>query len=89
MIHAKEYPKLNITSVSPGFVDTAMTAGFGANLTPHEGCLSTLHCLFDKNVVSGYYYGSDGLRSPLTVTRDPGTPAYQGEANPDPAKYNK
>ena len=32
---------------------------------------------------------SDGLRSPMTVSRDPGTPEYAGEDDPDPAKYNK
>ena len=65
-----------------------MTKGFGANLTPEQGCESSLKCLFGE-VTSGYYYGSDGLRSPFTVTRDPGTPEYQGEANPDPLIYNK
>ena len=29
----------------------------------------------------------DWLRSPLTIRRDPGAPEYQGEVNPDPAKY--
>ena len=38
-------------------------------------------------VTSGFYYGSDGLRSPLTVGRDPGTPEYEGEEEPDPVKY--
>jgi carbonyl reductase 1 len=53
-----------------------------------QGTVSCMRCLFGE-VVSGYYYGSDGLRSPLTVTRDPGTPEYEGEADPDAAKYNK
>jgi carbonyl reductase 1 len=66
-----------------------MTKGFGAKLTPEQGCVSSIKCLFDSSVVSGYYYGSDGLRSPLTCTRDPGTPEYGGEPNPDPAIYNK
>jgi len=77
-----------VVSLSPGFIDTAMTKGFNAKLTPEQGCVSALKCLFEP-VTSGWYYGSDGLRSPLTCTRDPGTPEYQGEANPDPAKYNK
>ena len=38
-----------------------------------QGCVSALKCLFEP-VTSGYYYGSDGLRSPLTMTRDPGAP---------------
>jgi len=81
-------PNLLITSLSPGFIDTAMTAGFGARLTPAQGTVSLIRCLFGE-VVSGCYYGSDGLRSPMTVTRDPGTPEYGGEANPDAKKYNK
>lgn len=88
MIQARENPNLKVTSLSPGFIATNMTAGFGAKLTPKEGCVSALKCLFG-DVGSGWYYGSDGLRSPLTVTRDPGAPEYQGEDNPDAAKYNK
>lgn len=90
ILHAGRYPHLTITSLSPGYVETRMTGRYAGNkLTPEQGCRSLLKCLFDENVVSGAYYGSDGLRSPLTCTRDPGTPEYQGEANPDPAKYNK
>lgn len=69
------YPHLVVTSISPGFIDTPMTAGFGAKLTPEQGCASSIKCLF-HNVTSGFYYGSDGLRSPLTMTRDPGMPEY-------------
>eukprot|EP00941_MAST-03F_sp_MAST-3F-sp1_P003633 g3633.t1 len=85
---SKQYPNLICTSLSPGFIDTAMTRGYGAKLTPEEGTVSLMKCLFG-NVTSGFYYGSDGLRSPLTVTRDPGTPEYQGEENPDETRYNK
>ena len=85
---AKAYPKLLCTSLSPGFIQTKMTAGFGARLTPDQGTVSLKRCLFGE-VTSGFYYGSDGLRSPLTVTRDPGTPEYGGEENPDASKYNK
>ena len=88
LIQAKSYPNLKVTSLSPGFIDTPMTKGFGAKLTPEQGCLSSIKCLFEP-VTSGYYYGSDGLRSPLTVTRDPGMPEYEGEENPDASKYNK
>jgi len=88
LIQAKANPNLVITSLSPGFIATNMTAGYGAKLTPEQGCVSSLKCLFG-DVTSGCYYGSDGLRSPMTVTRDPGTPEYQGEENPDASKYNK
>jgi NAD(P)-dependent dehydrogenase (short-subunit alcohol dehydrogenase family) len=89
LVHAKAYPALKVTSLSPGFIDTKLTKGFGAKLTAEQGCVSALKCLFSEEVVSGSYYGSDGLRSPLTCTRDPGMPEYQGEPNPDPAIYNK
>ena len=88
MIQARQNPSLVVTSLSPGFINTPMTAGNGARLTPEQGCVSALKCLFG-DVTSGWYYGSDGLRSPLTVTRDPGTPEYQGEDDPDASKYNK
>ena len=88
LIQAKSYPNLKVTSLTPGFIDTPMTKGLGSKLRPEQGTLSITHCLFEP-VVSGCYYGSDGLRSPLTVTRDPGTPEYEGEENPDPQKYSK
>merc|ERR1711957_487614 len=88
LIQAKAYPKLKVVALSPGFIDTAMTKGFGAKLSPDQGCVSSLVCLFDS-VTSGYFYGSDGVRSPFTMTRDPGTPAYEGEEEPEQAKYNK
>merc|ERR1711936_1504152 len=90
LVQAKAFPNLKVTSLSPGFVDTPMVAGSNSTskITPEKGCTSSLKCLFE-NVISGAYYGSDGLRSPMTIGRDPGTPEYQGEANPDPAKYTK
>lgn len=84
-----QYPKLVCTSISPGFIHTKMTEGFGAKLTADEGTVSIKKCLFDDQVVSGHYYGSDGLRSPMTIGRDPGMPEYEGEDNPEQAKYNK
>jgi len=88
LIQAKAYPNLKVVSLSPGFIDTPMTQGFGARLTPEQGCVSSIKCLFEP-VTSGFYYGSDGLRSPLTMTRDPGTPEYEGEDNPAQEKYNR
>jgi len=88
LIQAKASPNLTVVSLSPGFIDTPMTKGFGAKLTPEQGCKSSIKCLFEP-VTSGFYYGSDGLRSPLTMTRDPGTPEYEGEDNPAQDTYNK
>jgi len=87
LIQAKTYPNLKVVCLSPGYVRTPMTGNSGG-ITPEQGCVSSLKCLFGT-VTSGYYYGSDGLRGPFTMTRDPGTPEYQGEANPDPKVYNK
>lgn len=84
MFLARTYPNLLSNSVSPGFIDTAMTKGYGAKKTPEEGCVSTFHCLFtDRSKIgNGYYFGSDAKRSPLTRSRDPGTPEYTGEGDP-------
>lgn len=88
IVQARQHPALTIASISPGFIDTPMTQGFGARLTPEQGCVSALKCLFEP-ISSGFYYGSDGMRSPLTMTRDPGMPEYQGEEDPQQATYNK
>ena len=88
LIQAREHPNLLVTSLTPGFIDTAMTKGYGATLPPEEGCVSYIKCLFG-DVKSGCFYGSDGLRGPLTMTRDAGMPEYEGEDNPDFAKYNR
>ena len=88
LVQANLYANLKVVSLSPGFIDTPMTHGFGAKLTPEQGCVSIVKCLFEP-VTSGFYYGSDGLRSPLTMTRDPGMPEYQGEDDPQQATYNK
>ena len=88
VIQSRMYPNLKVVSLSPGFIDTPMTAGFGAKLSPEQGCRSSIKCLFDA-VTSGFYYGSDGLRSPLTMTRDPGMPEFQGEEEPLEQTYNR
>mmetsp|Transcript_32422 Transcript_32422/g.37267 ORF Transcript_32422/g.37267 Transcript_32422/m.37267 type:complete len:385 (-) Transcript_32422:51-1205(-) len=71
-------------SICPGFMATTnMTAGWNSSnaklVTPREGTVSIRTCLFSSDIVSGYHYGRDGLRSPLSMTRDPGTPEYDGE----------
>lgn len=88
LVQAKMYPNLKVVCLSPGFIATPMAAKFGAKIQPEGGCVSSLVCLFNP-VTSGWYYGSDGLRGPFTMTRDPGTPEYGGEDDPDPKVYNK
>ena len=81
MIAARENPNILCSSISPGFIETNMTAGIGEpndKGKPEEGTVSIRHCLFQQLEGNGWYYGSDGLRSPLDVPRDPGTPAYNG-----------
>jgi len=67
-----------VSLIRPGFVDTAMTAGYGAKLTPEEGTVAIRHCLFKDLSGNGWYYGSDAVRSPLHFMRNPGEPEYDG-----------
>ena len=89
IIYSRKYDRKKFVSLTPGFVRTNMTKSRSAPLSPVEGCRSSLKCLFAENIVSGAYYGADGLRSPIVVKRDPGYPEYEGEDNPDPKKYSK
>lgn len=85
MVLAKQFceKKLAITvsCLSPGFIATAIVQGFGAKKTPEEGTVSIHHCLFDKLEGNGLYFGSDGVRSPLTKVRNPGEPVYTPSAD--------
>jgi carbonyl reductase 1 len=78
MLLAKEHPNLTISCVSPGFIQTRLTEGYGATKTPEEGTVSIRHCLNKPLEGNGWYYGSDAIRSPYHFTRDPGTEAYDG-----------
>jgi len=77
---AASHPNILSTTVTPGFIETAITQGMGASKKPEEGTVSIRRCLFEDKakIVNGAFYGSDGLRSPLTSGRDPGTPEYTG-----------
>jgi NAD(P)-dependent dehydrogenase (short-subunit alcohol dehydrogenase family) len=80
MLLARTYPDLVVSSCSPGFIKTKMTAGWDATLEPKDGTKSLKHCLFSELGGKGWYFGSDGLRSPLHVRRNPGEPAFNGAA---------
>jgi hypothetical protein len=73
---AKLNPQIMTSCVSPGFIDTAIVKGFGATKTPDEGTVSIKKCLFEELGGNGWYWGSDGLRSPLHVMRSPGEPEF-------------
>mmetsp|Transcript_24201 Transcript_24201/g.29349 ORF Transcript_24201/g.29349 Transcript_24201/m.29349 type:complete len:278 (-) Transcript_24201:259-1092(-) len=75
---AKAHPNLKINCLSPGFINTKMTVGWGASKEPEEGTVAIRHCLFQALQGNGWYYGSDAVRSPLHYMRNPGEPAYDG-----------
>jgi len=80
---ARSYPNLVVSCVTPGFIDTQMTKGYGASKAPAEGTVSIRKCLFDtfneaEEGRSGWYFGSDGIRSPFHFMRNPGEPVYDG-----------
>lgn len=75
---AAQHPAIGFSCVSPGFIATAMTEGMGASKPADEGTVSVMRCLFEPLAGSGFYIGSDGLRSPLHFMRDPGSPEYDG-----------
>ena len=72
---------LTVSSITPGFIATSMTRGMGASKSPDEGTVSIKRCLFDELPGNGYFYGSDGLRSPLHYLRNPGEPEFDGIVN--------
>ena len=67
-----------VSCVDPGFISTNMSKGLGATKSPEEGTVSIMKCLFRDLPGSGFYYGSDGTRSPLHTPRYPGQPEYDG-----------
>jgi len=85
MALAKEHPNLVVSILTPGYINTNMTKGHGASKQPHEGTVSMRKCLFEDLPASGYFWGSDGLRSPLHFLRNPGDVEYDG-AVPEWAK---
>ena len=50
----------------------------GATDLPAKGTVAPLKCLFDARS-HGWYYGSDGKRSPIDRYREPGTEEYNGD----------
>ena len=78
---AKSEPDLIVNSCTPGYIDTDMTRGAGATNPPSKGAvppvwLAMSDVLLDRP--TGWYYGSDCVRSPLHEYRGPGDPPYEG-----------
>lgn len=87
MLLARENPSIKINVCSPGFIMTDMTLKMAGGdtekaksmgmKTAEEGTFSTLRLLTSNELKgNGFYYGSDGLRSPLHKYRSPGDPEY-------------
>lgn len=76
---ARLHPAITSSCCSPGFIETAMTKGYGASKMPEEGTVSIRHCLLAALDGNGWYYGSDAVRSPYHFMRNPGEPAYDGK----------
>ena len=85
---ARSYPAMRINSCTPGYIETDMTRPFAmaSGSTPDqmgmarvaEGAKAPLHLLLG-DVSTGWYYGSDAVRSPLDRYRGPGEPAYEAK----------
>jgi len=83
---ARQCPTLVVSCITPGFINTQLTAGYGSKKDPSEGTLAIKKCLLeDLPRGSGWYYGSDGVRSQYHFLRNPGEPEYDG-INPFEAK---
>eukprot|EP00931_Biecheleriopsis_adriatica_P107328 TRINITY_DN8167_c0_g1_i1.p1 TRINITY_DN8167_c0_g1~~TRINITY_DN8167_c0_g1_i1.p1 ORF type:complete len:271 (-),score=42.68 TRINITY_DN8167_c0_g1_i1:64-876(-) len=74
----REYPKIITSSVTPGFIDTAISKGMGASKPPEEGTVSIRHCLSKDLAGNGFFYGSDAIRSPFYPIRSPGQAEFTG-----------
>ena len=81
-------PNIKMNSCSPGFIETDLTRPFAerSGKTPAEmgmlpvekGTIAPVHLLMNDVNGNGWYYGSDGLRSPMHKYRSPGDPEYDG-----------
>eukprot|EP01068_Selenidium_serpulae_P012600 Selendium_serpulae@DN5850_c1_g1_i4.p1 len=78
---AKQYPGIHFSCISPGFINTNMTKGMNATNPPEKGTVAMKHCLFSQlpSGSSGWFWGSDALRSPLHFMRNPGEPEFDGK----------
>jgi len=85
---AKKNPNLTINACTPGFIETDLTRPMAESngktpaemgmKSPEEGVSASVFLLMGNPSVSGHYYGSDCVRSPLDKYRSPGDPPYAG-----------
>ncbi|MEO1271709.1 MAG: SDR family NAD(P)-dependent oxidoreductase [Myxococcota bacterium] len=90
LLLAREHPALTVNGCTPGFIETDMTRTFAQTRgvspnamgmkPPEAGTHAVLYLLFGQPGGSGWYFGSDALRSPLDRYRSPGDPPYTPSA---------
>jgi NAD(P)-dependent dehydrogenase (short-subunit alcohol dehydrogenase family) len=81
LLLARELASKNVLAfcLSPGYIDTAITAGWAGGKPPEEGTVAIRRCLFEAGKEeSGWFFGSDGKRSPMHFLRNPGEPVFDG-----------
>ena len=86
MILAKRHPDLVVNACTPGYIDTDLGRETLSGRTPEEagmkrpedGARVIVQLLFSTPRGRGWYFGSDGQRSPLDRYRAPGSPEYAG-----------
>jgi carbonyl reductase 1 len=83
IVHAKIDKGLFINAVTPGFIATDLTAGYGASNPPSKGAIPPCYLMMDEELIpntpSGRYYGSDCIRSPIAFYRGPGDAPYEND----------
>jgi NAD(P)-dependent dehydrogenase (short-subunit alcohol dehydrogenase family) len=88
MILAREHSNLRVNACTPGFIATDMTKPYAESTgkspaelgmkTPAEGARAPMHLLFGTFEGNGWFFGSDGKRSPLDRYRAPGSAEFAG-----------
>ena len=83
---ARAFPSRTINACTPGFIETDLTRPFAeargvtpqamGMKSPDQGTRAALHLLLGTPGGSGWYFGSDAVRSPLDRYRSPGAPPY-------------
>jgi len=83
VLTAREHPTLIINACTPGYIATDLTGkapGEGGAKAPEHGTYAPLRLLLDVKT-SGWYFGSDGKRSPIDKYRAPGDEEYESDGD--------
>jgi NAD(P)-dependent dehydrogenase (short-subunit alcohol dehydrogenase family) len=80
-LFGKSQSDIVVNACTPGYILTDLTSGYGgATKSPAEGAVPPCWLMMEfdgkPGATAGRYYGSDCVRSPLDVYRDPGSAAY-------------